>query len=192
MRTTRDLSGTEGSSVAQRKRLFAFVGRDVRQDGSRNKDSGAALVEMAMVLGLLVMLLVGVVTSAIAFGQQNSIENAAREGSRYGATLPFDSDWLTTVRNVTRAAAQGNLDATVPGSYICVARIIDSSIPDVESLVDTGGSVSEPGTVCFDDGRPDDEVRVQVVTGRDSEIQAVFFNVDLDLEAPAAARYERD
>lgn len=195
MRTTRDSSGTEGSSVAQRKRLFAFVGLDVAQGESAKNDSGAAMVEMAMVFGLLVMLLVGVVTSAIAFGQQNSIENAAREASRYGATLPFDDIgidvWLDTVRDVARAAAQGDLDASVPGSYICVAHIIDSSSGDIQSLEDTGGSVTRPDTVCFNDGRPPDEVRVQVVTERDSEIQAVFFSADLDLKAPAGARYER-
>lgn len=181
MKKSRDSAGTAKSSVPQ------------PIDCPRaSNDSGAALVEMAMVLGLLVMLLVGVVTSAIAFGQQNSIENAAREGSRYGATLRLaDGDWLRTVRDVTRAAAQGNLDTTVPGYYICVAHIIDSSSGDIESLVDTGGSETPGNSVCFDDDRPDDEVRVQVVTGRDSEIQGVFFNVNLDLEAPAAARFER-
>jgi len=155
------------------------------------RDAGAALVEMAMVFGLLMMLLVGVVTSAVAFGQKNSIENASREASRYGATLPgpIDTTWLQTVRNVARAAAQGDLNAGVDGQYICVAHI---NGPDVESLEDTGGVETEPDTACFSDGLPADEVRLQVVTGRDSQIQAVFFTMDVNLDAPAAARYERE
>jgi hypothetical protein len=31
-----------------------------------------------------------------------------------------------------------------------------------------------------------------VVTGRDSQIQAVFFTMNVNLDAPAAARYERE
>jgi hypothetical protein len=163
--------------------------QDRRKPNRRPRDSGAAMVEMAMVFGLLVTLLVGVVTSAIAFAQQNSVENAAREASRYGATLPFDSDWLGTVRDVARAAAQGDLSASVPGSYICVALINDDGT--IESLEDNGGVVTEPDTPCFSDGLPADQARVQVVTGRGAEIQAVFFSVDIDLEAPAVTRYER-
>jgi hypothetical protein len=151
------------------------------------------MVEMAFVLGLLVMLLVGVVTSAIAFGQKNSIENAAREASRYAATFPFDTadptGWLTTVKDVAQAAAQGDLADTVPGQYICVAYI---NPPVTQSLEVNGGTPSEPDTQCFADGLPADEPRVQVVTGREAEIQAVFFTATIDIDAPAAARYERN
>ena len=53
------------------------------------------MIELALTLTLLMMLLVGTVTSAIAFGQQNSIQNAAREASRFAATLPgaVDLGW---------------------------------------------------------------------------------------------------
>ena len=151
-------------------------------------DSGAAMVEMAFIFSLLVMLLVGVVTSAIAFGQKNSIENAAREASRYAATLPGDIDatWLNTVRDVARAAAQGNLDAGVDGYYICVAHTGSG-----QRLIDTNLSSppSTPPGACYDDGLSDS--RVQIVTQRDSQISAAFFTVDVTLRAPATARYER-
>jgi hypothetical protein len=45
--------------------------------------------------------------------------------------------------------------------------------------------------MCFDDGRPDDERRVQVVTGRVSTIQAAVFSVDVNLSSPSSARFER-
>jgi len=149
------------------------------------------MVEMAIVLVLLVMLLVGTTTTAIAFSRNNQIENSAREASRFAATLPgpIDTTWLQTVRDVARAAAQGDLSATSPGQLICVAFINGAGI---ESLTDTGGVETEPDTECFDDGRPASEVRVQVVTQRDVTIQAVVFSKDVTISAPAAALYERE
>jgi hypothetical protein len=147
------------------------------------RDAGAAMVEMAFIFGLLIMLLVGVVTSAIAFGQKNSIENAAREASRYAATLPgpVDSAWLSSVRDVAQAAAQGNLNPGVDGRYICVAHL--GSGQKLEEGATT------PGPSCYDDGLSDS--RVQIVTGRQSQISAALFSIDVTLNAQATARYER-
>ena len=154
-------------------------------------ETGAAMVEMAMVFSLLIVLLVGTITSAIAFGQNNSIENSAREASRFAATLPVTSEatWLQAVRDVARAAAHGDLDAGVPGQYICVA-LVDGS--NNIRLTDTGGSEDQSNADCYDDGRPDGELRVQVVTEREATIEAVFFSTDVTLSAQAAARFERD
>ena len=158
-------------------------------------DSGAAMVEMAFIFSILVMLLVGVVTSAIAFGQKNSIENSAREASRYAATYPVPDNnpevaswnqWLQTVRDVARSAAQGNLDTGVDGYYICVAHIGSG-----QRLIDTNVTPAPPtpSGMCYDDGLSDS--RVQIVTQRDSQISAAFFSIDVTLRAPATARYER-
>lgn len=162
-----------------------------RLRGHLREDTGAALVETALVLVLLVMLLVGTVTAAVAFGRDNSIQNAAREASRFGATLPgpVDTAWLQSVRDVARAAALGDLDSSVPGQFICVAHGDGSAW---RSLTDTSGTEAEPDSQCFSDGRPAGEVRVQVVTRRDSDIQVVVFDMDVTLDASAAARYERD
>ena len=43
--------------------------RSSRIRGKAGNDAGAAMVEMAMVFSLLIMLLVGTVTAAIAFGE---------------------------------------------------------------------------------------------------------------------------
>jgi len=156
----------------------------------RESDSGAAMIEMAFILILLVMLLVGTVSAAVAFGRGNSIQNAAREASRYGATLPDGGTaaWLDSVRDVARSAASGDLDATVQGQVICVA-FIDAS-DNATSLTDTGGSDSTGSTPCFTDDRPG-EAKVQVDVQRDSEFQAIVFSTDIGLSAEAAARYER-
>ncbi len=159
-------------------------------------ESGAALVEMAFTLTILMMLLVGVVTAAVALGRDNSIQNAAREASRFGATLPDGGteSWFDSVRDVARSAATGDLDPSVPNEEICVAFITADDV--ATHIVDDGG-VPDPvaaGDIqsgdCFDDGRSG-ENRVQVVTQRDDRINAVIFGIDVTLMAEAAARYER-
>ena len=166
--------------------------KSIRSECETRRDSGAAMIELAMVFGLLVTLLVGIVTAAIAFSQQNSIENAAREGSRFAAVYPGDPStkaWLEDVVDVTRAAGVGDLNATVPGQSICVAYVNGGS---VTALRESGGvtDAATSGSQCYTDNLPSDETRVQVVTGRDSEVQTVFFSFDLDLIGQAAARYE--
>lgn len=196
MEKTRDSSGTDnssgqlpsdGSEEIHSDRFGAWIGKYAGRGSSSASDSGAAVVEMAFIFSILVMLLVGVVTSAIAFGQKNSVENAAREASRYAATLPGDIDatWFQTVRTVARSAAQGDLDASVDGQYICVAHmgagLRQEEVGGVPGPVESGD--------CYSDGLSD--VRVQIVTRRDTEINAAFFAFDVTLEAPATARYER-
>ena len=153
-------------------------------------ERGAGLVEMALVLPVLIMLLVGTITAGIAYGQRNSLQNAAREASRYAATLPgpVTTAWLQTVRDVTRAAATGHLEATAPGQFICVAYVSGGS---ASRLTDEGGVESTGNVPCFDDGRPGDEARVQVVTSRIARIDGALFRWDVTIRSEAAARYER-
>jgi Flp pilus assembly protein TadG len=177
------------------KRVSGTRSRE-RSESAESKsppDSGAAMVEMAFIFSILVMLLVGVVTSAIAFGQKNSIENSAREASRYAATYPVPlnnpeiadwNQWLEKVRDVAQAAAQGNLDTGVDGYYICVAHTGSG-----QRLIDTNGTEDPTPGTCYNDGLSDS--RVQVVSQRDSQISAAFFTIDVTLRAPATARYER-
>jgi hypothetical protein len=178
------------------KRVSGTHSRE-RSESAESKsppDSGAAMVEMAFIFSILVMLLLGVVTSAIAFAQKNSIENAAREASRYAATYPPPDnnvdvanwdEWLEKVRDVARAAAQGDLDSSVDGQYICVAHTGTG-----EKLEDTNGSPNHTSGTCYTDGLTDR--RVQVVARRDTQINAALFSVDVTLNAPATARYERE
>lgn len=146
------------------------------------------MVELALVLILLVSLLVGTVSAAIAYGRSNSIQNAAREASRFGATLPgaADGDWLNQVRGVARAAALGDLEAAVPGSYICVAYIDEMDTP----IKLDNDSMTTAAADCFNDGRSG-EARVQVEVARDTDFQVVVFSTTVNLTAEAAARYER-
>lgn len=158
------------------------------------KERGAALVETAFVLVLLMMLLVGTVWAATALGRGNSIQNAAREASRFGATLPDGGSnlWFTDVIGVARAAALGDLDPSVANAEICVAFITDKDVAN--HAIDSGGGPVFGGGECptFSDGRNgNNEARVNVVTQRDTPFNVILWSTDLTLVAEAGARYER-
>jgi hypothetical protein len=144
------------------------------------------MVELALVLVLLVMLLVGTVSAAVAFGRGNSIQNAAREASRYAATRDDVSNNLSEVIEVAIAASSGDLGTGV--YYVCVAYVDGSSnVRETEGI-----PPSLPGDdSCYSDGRPAGERRIQVTAGRETTIDAVIFSVDVPLSTEAAARYER-
>jgi hypothetical protein len=164
-------------------------------------ERGAVLVEAAFITMMLVALLVGTITSGIAYSQKTSLQTAAREATRFGATLPVNGDmsvWLTKVLEVARVAGGGDLSETTPGQQLCVAYVypngsapIDRNTRIIESGGVTGAATSGAGAMCFDDGRPLDERRVQVVTGRISKIQAVVFSVDVNQSSQSSARFER-
>ena len=162
----------------------------MRWRGQRTADTGAAMIEMAIVLVLLVMLLVGTVTAAIGYGRGNSIQNAAREATRFGATLPEAGEdaWFKQVRDVARAAGTGDLDSTVPGQLICVAFIRDDDT--ATRFTDVGGVESSQSGNCFDDDRSQ-EARVQVLVQRETTLEVVVFSRDVTVSASSAARYER-
>ena len=157
--------------------------------GGARLDKGAALVEMALVLPLLVMLLLGITTAGIAYGQANALQTAAREGSRFGATLPDVASNLSTVLQVTKDAAVGALDDSVPGWSICVAFVHPDGTTTSLTQSDTGSLTS--GSPCFPDGRPSSEKRVQVFVEREATINAALFSTTVTLASPSAARYER-
>ena len=160
-------------------------------------ERGAALVETALVFPILAMLLLGTISSSIAYEQSSSIKNASRETSRYGATLPVEGDlsaWLIDVSGIAEASATGDLDLTKDDHSVCVAYVYPHGTEADDSTlsltVDSTGA-TEGSFDCFADGRPGSERRVQVLIQRDAKIQAVFFSSDVSLSGEAASRFER-
>ena len=152
-----------------------------------------------MILPVLAALLVGIVTVGLALNGKNSINNAARESARYGATLSVETtmaNWLDDVADIVITAATGQLDNGVDGRSICVAYVYpDGTAPTDQSSkveIDQAGTRTHSLGTCFGDGRPDDERRVQVAAARDSEIFALFFVKGVTLDAESVARFERE
>jgi hypothetical protein len=79
-----------------RKRLKEIV---------QGHERGSGLLEMAVVIPLLLLLLVGVVDFGRAFHYQIVITNAAREGARYGSHFPH---LATGIRDTAKQEAVGS------------------------------------------------------------------------------------
>lgn len=174
-----------------------------RGSNRRGDHRGAALVELALALPLIVMLIVGMVSAGIAYNHQLSLTHAAREGGRYAATLPVVPNfanidaWLNEVATQVVNDATGSLDPGVPGRYICVAYVYPIGNPAVnpndatKSRVQMGTSApTYPSSTCFSDGRPDNERRVQIEVRRETNFNALVFSSTLTLDSEGVNRFE--
>lgn len=164
--------------------------RSRRATGSR----GAAVVEAALTLPLVIMLLFGMITGGVALGQRNAIENAAREASRFGATLEVTTateDWLDDVSAVAIAAATGELDPGTPGRLLCVALVGTSTGDDGRLIID-GDTTSYGYGSCPDMSCPTNRACVQVVLERDGYLDLVFTSQSLALDASSVTTFERN
>lgn len=78
----------------------------------REKQKGAAAVEMAMIAPFLIMLLLGTVEFSYKFAQYNEIRHSAREGARFAAVSNAALNGGSTVNNaavITNACNALNL-----------------------------------------------------------------------------------
>lgn len=164
-------------------------------------ERGAALVEMAVVAPILIMLLLGLITFGNTHHQNISLESAARETSRFGATYPIADagsldDWLRAVGVAAENAAGGNLSVTVDSRLVCVAHGASANPSGFTRLVAVGSQTvaSAPTGVgwCFENEAPNSDTVVQVHLQRQGTIQAFFFSMTPTLSAEATTRFERN
>jgi hypothetical protein len=169
--------------------------RAARPDpGGARRESGAALVEFALVLPVFLMLLLGMMTGGLAYSRKLSIAQAAREGARFGATLPITASlpvdpWLARVGALTINSSDGELASNKPGRYVCIAHVPASGAARRWEVTGSAAPVPSAGTCIADDGRAG-ETRVQVVAQRTSRLEALVFSRDLTLASHAVARFE--
>ncbi|BCW59687.1 MULTISPECIES: TadE family protein [Micrococcaceae] len=111
---------------------------------SETRERGAAAVEMAIVLPLLLLILLGIMEFGRAYNVQVSLTQAAREGARYAA-VHYDEGAL----DVTGAALAGapaleglgvtvtnNASSCAPGSNVEVTTSV--SLPSMSGFLDSG------------------------------------------------------
>jgi hypothetical protein len=169
--------------------------------GLKSFDRGAALVELAFALPLVMMLILGMVSAGIAFNHQLALTHAAREAGRYAATLPvtnFGSGatamnaWLDEVAARVVEDATGSLDPGAPGLVVCVAYVHPSGVNPMDQTTSRtdGGPPIPPSDPCFADGRPNAERRVQIAVARDTEFNALVFSSTLTIDSEAVSRFE--
>jgi Flp pilus assembly protein TadG len=164
-------------------------------------DRGAALVELAFVLPLVMMLILGMVSAGIAFNHQLALTHAAREGGRFAATLPvtnfgLDSaamkDWLDAVALRVLNDSTGSLGPGVPGHFICVAYVHTGIVATDQTAnrIDNGVTITYNSADCFPDGLLGSERRVQIAVARDTKFNALVFSSTLTIDSEAVSRFE--
>jgi Flp pilus assembly protein TadG len=125
------VSATHAARSAGRSRSAA------RLRGER----GAAAVEFALVVPLLLLILFGIIAASQAFQTQARLSAAAREGARVialsGATTPATTDASTTARTAVHSAAG---DLAVPDAGITLSRV---SCPST-AVTPTGPAATDP------------------------------------------------
>lgn len=167
---------------------------------TRSRERGAALVEFALLMPLLIMLILGIVSVGVAYNHQLSLTHSARETARFAATLPIENfankaGWLDAVAAQAIANGTGTLADGTPGRVICVAYVYPQGTstvtdPTERRLDDGSGTVVNDSAPCFADGRPDVERRVQVTVARESEFNVLVFTQTLTLDSEAVSRFE--
>ena len=105
----------------------------INTPGRGGDERGAALVEFALALPLLLVVIAGIVDFGFAFQRQEVITNAAREGARLAVLPGYDA---TAVEGRVRAYVQQGLalnnaavDAVLPSGTGVVVTYLDVDVP---------------------------------------------------------------
>lgn len=163
-------------------------------------ERGAAVVEMAVVTSLLMIILLGITTFGLTHHQNISIEGAAREASRFGATYPVADagsieEWLRDVARVAESAATGTMNPSEPSRVLCVAQGSGNDPSDFSRIRVTGSQATDTATKqadwCFENTAPGEDTVVQVQLQREGWIEAIVFSMKPTLTGQATSRFER-
>ena len=87
--------------------------------GPGRAERGAALVELAVVIPLLVLILVGTVDFARVFYTTMELTNAARAGAQYGGTKLSNSANSAAIQSYAISAAPDIAPVTASASSVC-------------------------------------------------------------------------
>lgn len=164
----------------------------VTERSSPGRERGAALVEAALVLPLLLMLTFGIWTTARAWNVHNVLDHAAREAARYAATTP---DSLGLMDPIARGEI---LAASIPWSDISgCSAIIEGGVVVESATAGSGITVADGSpSVCVplggnpgEDPTTDDRAQVRL-TVQNYRLDFIFFSFGVDLNAQAVSRLE--
>jgi Flp pilus assembly protein TadG len=167
--------------------------------GRMRGESGAALVEFALILPVFAMLVFGVFSAGQAYNNKLTVVHAVREGARYGAALPQSQctptsscsgkTWAQSVQAVVAQRSNGALTA----SQVCVALVAGAPAAVVGGSAQSSFTTSADGSSpCLNDGLTDTGTRVQVSAQRTGDrITAVLFNIPVTESSSATARFEQ-
>ena len=171
----------------------------LRLPAPSERTAGAAAVEFALLFPLFILIVFGTIDMGFAFNQKINLTQAAREGSRYGSTLGIKAShktltnldgtidtWLLNVATVVIDAGGSDLATSRANRYICVAMGGTTTKRIVYSGSSTTGTTSNSS--CFDDGRTDDRVQVEVRS--DTILNFILFSGTINVGSTNTTHYE--
>ena len=170
--------------------------------GRTRAPRGAAAVELALILPILVMLLFGLTTAGLSITHAIGLSNAVREGSRFGATshpdgamMPFTGAQWTTWGQDTIARVRGTqFDDPNSGTAVCVDMYKVGTGPLSSSQTCSYGTVasSNMGSApSVSSGIPSGTCVVRVWSARPFEIDLVVVPVNAGfVRRSSVAQYE--
>jgi Flp pilus assembly protein TadG len=164
-----------------------------RRRAGRDRERGSALVEFALVLPVFAMLIFGAFSGAMAYNAKQSIVYAAREGARYGATIPQSQCTPTsncggkTWAQLVQAVVVSRSNGAVSTGDVCVALVTGSPV----TVASAPFTTKSDGTACYSDSSGDTTARVQVSISHGTSINAVLVSIPVTESSQATARYEQ-
>lgn len=155
---------------------------------SRADERGAALVEFAILLPVLMALILGMFSGGLAYNRKITMTDAVREGARYGATLLLDDvtiqaqrdGWADKVKLRVAQLSAGELSEAQPGQICAVLVLSTGTSPASNSNCNIADPANSSG-----------EWVARVRAQRGARLEAFFFSRDLTLNSTAVAFYER-
>ncbi len=155
----------------------------------RQSERGAAMVEFALILPIVMSLVLGLVTGGALYNKKLAMSSASREGSRFGATLdgPTLTGWALDVQKRTQELVASDLELR----NVCVSLV----------KVGTGDIYILRGADCATDalmaapGNPSTaatgDCLVKVwIRKPNQKLQAMFFTTTVALTTSSVSRYE--
>lgn len=141
----------------------------------RKNESGAAALEFALVMPLLLMVLFGIIAFGVVFAQNLALSNAAREAARFGAVEG------QTCAEIQQEAVDESISVGMNGPS-------DISADDVEVTVD--GAACSGSTEPCEDSTEGDSVRVIVPFTSQVMIPLVGLPDSVDIQGEGEFRCE--
>ena len=129
----------EGRTVNRRS-------RSVTSKHGRRPESGAALVEFAVLAPLLALLLLGIIEFGYLFAQYNEVRHAAREGARYAAVSNPDRTGGGVDANDVIDAVCSALNLPGGASF---ALLVTAEAPDGTVLTGTNVGAGNSGRLTI-------------------------------------------
>ena len=171
-----------------------------RLSAARRREDGAAAVEFAMVLPLLVIVVLGVVTGGMSYSNAIGVQNAVREGARFGATGDVSQpSWAGDV--ITRVRATQFDDGTTAAdssTSVCVQLFkAPNTVSAWECSIgqDDGPTLTAPATATAAPSVPTGLAAgtcvVRVIAARKFEINGGLASWDGTIVRSSTALYER-